>query len=65
MSADQILAELPQLSHAERRVIARRLVDLEEEAQILADCDRRADANFLLLDALETEDDALHQNESR
>ena len=58
MSTAQILTELPRLSHADRREIVRRLIELEEEAQILADCDRRADAHFQLLDALESEDDA-------
>ncbi len=58
MSTLQILTELPLLSHADRREIVRRLIELEEDAQILADCDRNADANFQLLDAMEAEDDA-------
>lgn len=58
MSTSQILTELPRLSHADRRVIVRRLIELEESAQILADCDRNADTNFQLLDAMEAEDDA-------
>lgn len=58
MSTAQILIELPRLSHAERREIARRLIELEEDAQTLAECDARADANFQMLDALEAEDDA-------
>ena len=58
MKTAQILTELPRLSHAERREIARRLIELEENALILTDCDARADANFQLLDALEDEDDA-------
>jgi hypothetical protein len=58
MSTAQILTELPRLSHAERREIGRRLMELEEDAQTLADCDSRADANFQLLDTLEAEDDA-------
>ena len=28
---------------------------MEQEAQVLADCDRRADERFLLLDAMEAE----------
>lgn len=55
MSTAQILTELPRLSHVDRREIVRRLIALEEEASILADADARADANFLLLDALEAE----------
>lgn len=58
MSTAQILTELPRLSHADRRELVRRLIALEEEAQVLADCDARADANFQLLDALEAEDHA-------
>ena len=56
MSTVQIIAELPRLTHAERREIARRLFELEEEAQILADADRRANEHFLTLDSLEAED---------
>jgi hypothetical protein len=58
MTTAQILTELPRLSHIESREIVRRLIELEEDSQVLADADRRADANFLLLDALESEDDA-------
>jgi len=56
MSTNEIIAELPKLNHEERRLVAKRLFELEEDAQILADADRRADANFLLLDAMESDD---------
>ena len=56
MSKAEILAELPRLDHAERREIARALFDVEADAQTLADCDRRADKHFLMLDALEAQD---------
>ena len=56
MSAREMIAELPSLTHDERRALARRIFELEEDAQTLADCDHRADANFQLLDAMETED---------
>lgn len=56
MSKTEILAELPRLSHQERREIIERILDMEQEAQVLADCDRRADERFLLLDAMEAED---------
>ena len=56
MSKTEILAELPRLDHRERREIARALLDIEADAQTLADCDRRADARFLMLDALEAQD---------
>ena len=58
MSTAQILTELPNLSHADRREIVRRLIALEEDAQLLADADCRADANFQMLDAMEAEDHA-------
>ena len=51
-----MIAELPSLTHDERRALARRIFKLEEDAQVLADCDRRADANFQLLDAMEADD---------
>ena len=56
MSKAEILAELPQLEHAERREIALRLFEMEADVQTLADCDRRADEHFLMLDALEAQD---------
>jgi hypothetical protein len=60
MSSTEIIAELPRLTHQERREVARRLFELESEAQILEDVDRRANQNFLLLDALEAEDARRH-----
>ena len=56
MSAREMIAELPTLTHDERRALARRIFEIEEDANLLADCDRRADANFQLLDAMEAED---------
>lgn len=56
MSTTEILSELPRLTHRERREIALRILELEEEGQILAECDRRANENFLLLDEMEAED---------
>ena len=56
MSKTEILAELPRLDHRERREIARALFDIEADAQTLADCDRRADEHFLMLDVLEAQD---------
>ncbi len=62
MSSTEILAELPRLTHQERREVARRLFQLEEDAQILVECDQRANQNFLLLDALEAEDARPHDS---
>jgi hypothetical protein len=61
MSAQDIIAELPKLTPRERRNIAREIFDMEDDAQTLADCDARADANFLLLDELEKQDAARQQ----
>ena len=55
MSKNEILAALPRLSRAERRQIVKRVFDLEEDRQVLEDCDRRADGNFLMLDKMEAE----------
>jgi hypothetical protein len=61
MSAAEIISELPKLSPRERREIARQIFEMEDDAQILADCDSRADQNFLMLDKLEAEDAARQQ----
>ena len=53
MSASEILAELPKLSRQERRRLAAAIFDLEEEADLLCDCDRRADEHFRMLDMME------------
>jgi hypothetical protein len=53
MSKLEILAELALLDPRDRREIARRVFDLEGDAQMLTDCDRRADEHFLMLDALD------------
>ena len=60
MSSAEIIAQLPKLTHTERRAIARRIIELEEEAQLLAGCDHRASANFKMLDAMEAAEDATH-----
>ena len=56
MSASEILAELPKLSREERRRLAAAIFDLEEEADLLRDCDRRADQRFRMLDVMEEQD---------
>ncbi|HRY47640.1 MAG TPA: hypothetical protein P5186_06305 [Candidatus Paceibacterota bacterium] len=56
MSKAEILAELPKLTRHERRELARALFELEEDFQVLHDCDQRANEHFLLLDALEAND---------
>jgi hypothetical protein len=53
VSASEIFAELPKLSRQERRRLAAAIFDLEEEADLLRDCDRRADEHFRILDVME------------
>ena len=56
VSASEIFAELPKLSREERRRLAAAIFDLEEEADLLRDCDHRADEHFHMLDAMEEKD---------
>jgi len=56
VSASEIIAELPKLSRTERRQLAAAIFELEEEADLLRDCDRRADERFRVLDMMEEED---------
>jgi len=56
MSKAEIVAEIPRLSHQDRREIMRCLIAAEEDAQILSDMDRLAQERFQMLDALEAED---------
>ena len=57
MSFAEIITELPRLSRPERRDLARRILDMEdEEATLLRETDQRADERFLMLDAMEEED---------
>lgn len=57
MSLAEIVEELPKLKRDERRELARRLFELpDEDAALLADCDRRAAERFQMLDAMEAQD---------
>ena len=51
-----MIAELPKLSRKERRQLAAAIFELEEEADLLRDCDRRADERFRTLDMMEEKD---------
>jgi hypothetical protein len=53
MSTAEIIAELPRMSVAERRQIARRLVELETDADALKTADQTADESFQILDQME------------
>jgi len=56
MSPSEIIAELPKLSPAERRRVVGAVFDLEAQADVLRDCDKRADQRFSELDAMESQD---------
>ncbi len=53
MSAAEIMAELPRMTVRERREIARRLLELEADADALRTADETADQAFQLLDQME------------
>ena len=55
MSRAEIIAEIPKLSHEARREIMRCLVEAEQDAVTLAECDQRALECFQMLDAMEAE----------
>ncbi|MGA9453515.1 MAG: hypothetical protein WBW41_19485 [Verrucomicrobiia bacterium] len=57
MSRAEIISEIPKLSHADRREIMRRIIEAEEDARTLADCDQRALERFQMLDAMEAENE--------
>ena len=57
MSKMEIISEIPKLSHKERREIMRVIFEAEENAEVLAECDRLALKRFQMLDALEAEDE--------
>jgi hypothetical protein len=56
MSKTEIIAELPKLSRHDRREILDRILDLEDEPEILEDHRRAADEAFRMLDSMEQED---------
>ena len=56
MSKSEIAAELSKLSRSDRRELARLIFEMEEDAQVLRECDGRANERFLMLDTLEAED---------
>jgi FlaA1/EpsC-like NDP-sugar epimerase len=57
MSRADIISEIPKLSHEARREIMRCLMEAEEEAMTLAECDQRALERFQMLDQMEAEDE--------
>jgi hypothetical protein len=57
MSRAEIISEIPKLSHEARREIMRCIIETEEEAATLAECDQRALERFQMLDTMEAEDE--------
>ena len=57
MSRAEIISEIPKLSHEARREIMRCIIEADEDARTLADCDQRALERFQMLDAMEAEDE--------
>lgn len=56
ISMQQVIAELPSLSRAERRELSLRLLELDcssDEAEDLAACEHFADLGFAMLDEME------------
>ena len=51
MSKAEIMAEIPRLSHTERREIMRLIFESEQDVDTLAECDRLALERFRMLDA--------------
>ena len=62
MTTTEILAELPELSPRDRRLIVERIMELDAITDVIEQCRRSADDAFLLLDEMEAEDAT---NESR
>ncbi len=57
MSFVEIVNALPALKRSERRELARRIFEVDdEETALLRDCDRRADERFQMLDEMEEQD---------
>jgi len=57
VSQAEIISEIPKLSHKARREIMRHIIEAEEDAATLAECDRLALERFQMLDAMEAEDE--------
>jgi hypothetical protein len=53
MSSSEIIAELPRLTHEERRAICQKIVALEADQETLDSCRQAAITGFQLLDQME------------
>ena len=59
MTTSEILSELPGLSRQDRRKILDRILEIEDEAEVLEARRWMADEAFQILDAMEAEDATL------
>jgi hypothetical protein len=57
MSSSEILAELPRLTHEERRAICQKIMALEADQEALGSSLQAAVVGFQVLDRLEAEDE--------
>ncbi len=57
MSSSEIIAELPRLTHEERRAICQKIVALEADQEALDSCRQAAISGFQLLDQMEAADE--------
>ena len=57
MSKAELALEISKLPQHERRELASLILDMDDDAQTLRDCDRAANERFLMLDAMEAEDE--------
>jgi hypothetical protein len=57
MSKAEIAAEISRLPRTERRDLARLIFEMEEDADVLRECDGNANEHLLMLDALEAKDE--------
>ena len=65
MSFTEIIEELPNLSHQERRELCRRVLDLESGQDDIILCDHVAREGFAMLDRMEAEGEAGGENTTR
>jgi hypothetical protein len=57
MSSSEIMAELPKLTHEERRAICEKILSLEADQEVLESSRQAAVAGFQMLDGMEAEDE--------
>jgi len=58
MSSTEIIAELPRLTHEERRAICQRILALEADQEALESSRQAALLGFQMLDQMESTDEA-------